>query len=127
MTFGEGMDRLQRETAGVRALVFGDLATGTVLRSVAEEGLQQEDHDALLAEAEACIGPACANLYTLATTDGAQTAPVLSRAILVGGGETKLFLRDGPGTGDVLCARLDPGADAMAIGDALADLMAAHA
>jgi hypothetical protein len=127
MQLAEGIDRLQRETAGCRALVFGDLATGTVLRSAAAPGYRQEDHDALLAEAGACLGPAAAELLARAAgmAEGRGAGPL--RALRLGAGEARLFRRAAPGAGDVLCARLDGAADVAALDGALAELLARHA
>lgn len=120
MTLAEGIDRLQRETAGCRALVFGDLETRTVLRSAAVACLRQEDHDALLAEAATLLGTAGARL--LRQVDGGPAV----FAVRFGASETHLFRVVAEDGAEVLCARLDAMADAAAFDAALAQLLDAH-
>jgi hypothetical protein len=123
MTFAEEIDRLQRETAGCRAIVFGDLATATVLRSAAGHGLRQEDHDALLSEAARCLGGAGARFLAAAGGDGARPC----HALLLGPGDARMFRRFGSASDEALCARLDGSTDLVAVDAALANLIAAHA
>ena len=125
MTLAEGIDRLQRETAGCRALVFGDLDTRTVLRSAAAPDLRQEDHDALLAEAATCLGAPGADLLARATGTEPGGDPAPERALRFAAGEIRLFRRTGPGAAEVVCARLAGASDLDAFDRALSDLLGA--
>jgi hypothetical protein len=127
MTLAEGFDCLQRETAGCRALVFGDLDTRTVLRSAAAPDLRQEDHDALLADAACCLGPAGAALLVEAGLDAAGDGSPPQAALRLLSGEARVFRRLAPGSPEVVCARLSTGADLDGFDAALAALLAAHA
>jgi hypothetical protein len=126
MTLAEGFDRLQRETAGCRALVFGDLDARTVLRSAAAPGFRQEDHDALLAEAAACLGADGARVMAEAgLVAGDDVLPLEALRLLPG--EARLYRRLSPGSAEVICARLAATGDLDLFDAALAELIDAHA
>jgi hypothetical protein len=130
MTLAEGFDRLQRETAGCRALVFGDLDTRTVLRSAAVPGFRQEDHDALLAEAAECLGAGGARVMAEAglcqgLEAGDAARPLEALRLLPG--EARLYRRLSLGSTEVICARLAANGDLDGFDAALAELIDAHA
>jgi hypothetical protein len=123
MGFAEALEEVRRTTPGCKALVFGDLRTGIVLRSAAGTEHRQEDHDALLAEACRCLGPAGAALREAAF--GHPAPP--SRALAIGKGEARLFLRAPGAAPEALCAALRPDSDLDGLADRLMALLVHHA
>ncbi len=130
MTLAEGIDRLQRQTPGCRALVFGDLHTRTVLRSAATPDLRQEDHDAVLADAAVFLGAPGAALLARAAGTGAGAGSGEGsgpdRALRLLPGEARLYRRVSPGAAEVVCARLAGDPDLAAFDRALSELLGAH-
>lgn len=106
MTLVEQLTNLRRDLPGCRSVIFGDMATGTVLRALAGDDLRQEDHDRLLADAIHCLGPEAQRALSAAFDLGeAQSAP--SEVLLLAKGGTKLFLHPREAETDALCATMD--------------------
>ena len=121
MTLVEQLNKLQREIPGCQAVVFGDIETGTVLRVCAGEELRQEDHDALLVRAAACLGPAAAALSELVFGKSADSA-LLCQAVLLSSGNASLFQRSAESPADVTCISVDVSTPVSVILKALSDL-----
>ncbi|PRY26422.1 hypothetical protein CLV78_101517 [Aliiruegeria haliotis] len=121
MTLVEQLTRLHRDIPGCRAAVFGDMEAGTVLRACADADLRQEDHDALLAEASACLGPGAERLLARVFGQGA-TPHRLSQAILAAPLQTCVFLRSGTTEGEVICVSLDAGTTLEGVGATLREV-----
>ncbi len=107
MTLMEHLSRLHREIPSCREVVYGDLDSGTVLRAVGDSDLRQEDHDARLSEAVACLGPLPTRLF--GHVFGVDASPeTLSSATLAESGSTSVFLRPEGASGDVICVTVAP-------------------
>ncbi|NDR55549.1 hypothetical protein [Aliiruegeria sabulilitoris] len=98
MSIVEQLNRLYREIPGCLAVVFGDMQTKTVLRSVAKDILCQEDHDRLLEAAAFWLNPSAEN----PPGQPAGSAPP-TQVLLQGRKSTRVFTRLFPETSDVLC------------------------
>ena len=133
MSFAERLERLYKDIPGCRSVVFGDLATGTVLRSAADDGLRQEDHDSLFAQAVGYLGPAAAGFFDTALDRpaecdvgaGAESEEGVKRGSLVSAflfgagaseephsaGEIRVFCRADGEAVEAVCLRLAAATD----------------
>ena len=106
MTISEQLDDLRAAIPGCSAVVLGDLAAGLVLRASLTRQMPQEELDRLCALAAAVLdGP---------LADVAANGSRPDHAALLGGGNTRVFVRSPGDDADVLCCLCPPDVDIVA-------------
>jgi hypothetical protein len=106
MSVLDELDKLRATLPGCTLVAFGDLATNIVLCASADPKRPQEALDALCASASDALNGAHAD-------DMAQAlaAPHLAEAIMIGAGESHVFLRSQHDAQDALFCSFDGPAD----------------